>query len=170
MPRIFSDKKAIIFQICSIFYTKPFLPIGLHSLVVALTFVGGSTIVLFLTAAGRNSLQRHELYPDVLKRADIIVVDNFTQCSHVGEIRHGLDSGTITPADIQGELSSLIAGKIPGRQNSEQITLIDLTGLDWQDATIATLALEQALFLGLGQQFEPGLEQTQVGQRVENLL
>ncbi len=36
-----------------IFYTTPFLPIGLHSLVVALAFVGGSIIVLFFNAAGR---------------------------------------------------------------------------------------------------------------------
>jgi hypothetical protein len=36
-----------------IFYTTPFIPIGLHGLVVALAFVGGSTIVVFFNAAGQ---------------------------------------------------------------------------------------------------------------------
>ncbi len=36
-----------------IFYTAPFIPIGLHSLAVALAFVGGSTIVVFFNAAGQ---------------------------------------------------------------------------------------------------------------------
>lgn len=123
-----------------------------------------------ITATGSNSPHRQELHPDVLQRAATIIVDNYAQCTRIGEIRHGLASGAITAADIRGELSSLIAGKIPGRQNPEEITLMDLTGLDWQDATVATLAMEKALFLGLGQRLEPGLEQTQVGQRVDNLL
>ena len=36
-----------------IFYTTPFIPIGLNGLAGALAFVGGSTIVVFYTAAGR---------------------------------------------------------------------------------------------------------------------
>jgi uncharacterized membrane protein len=39
-----------------IFYTSPFIPIGLHSLVVALAFIGGSTIVVFFSAVGRRPL------------------------------------------------------------------------------------------------------------------
>ena len=36
-----------------IFYTAPFIPIGLNGLAVALAFVGGSTIVVFYNAAGQ---------------------------------------------------------------------------------------------------------------------
>ncbi len=39
-----------------IFYTSPFMSIGLHSLIVALAFVGGSTIVVFFSAFGRQGL------------------------------------------------------------------------------------------------------------------
>mgnify|MGYP001820897375 CR=1 FL=1 len=39
-----------------IFYTAPFLPIGLHSLISALAFIGGSTIVIFFSAIGRQGL------------------------------------------------------------------------------------------------------------------
>ena len=44
-----------------IFNTAPFLPIGLHSLIVALAFVGGSTIVVFFSAFGRQGLDLVEL-------------------------------------------------------------------------------------------------------------
>ncbi len=39
-----------------IFDTAPFLPIGFHSLISALAFVGGSTIVIFFSAVGRQGL------------------------------------------------------------------------------------------------------------------
>ena len=44
-----------------IFYTTPFLPIGMLSLATALAFVGGSTIAIFYTAAGRFSFTITEL-------------------------------------------------------------------------------------------------------------
>ncbi len=44
-----------------IFYTSPFLSIGLNSLFVAIAFVGGSTIVVFYSAIGRQSLTIVEL-------------------------------------------------------------------------------------------------------------
>ena len=125
---------------------------------------------IHITAAGSNTPDKQELHTDVLHRADIIVVDNYAQCAEMGEFHHGLAAGVITPADVHGELRSLIAGSISGREHPEQITLIDLTGLEWQDTTLATLALDKALFLGLGQRMESGLKQTHVGPRIDNLL
>ena len=104
-----------------------------------------------IIAVGSNSPVKQELHLDVLQRTDVIIVDKFDQCATAGEIHHGLKAGVITGEDIQGELGDLILGEIPGRTHSDQITLADLTGLDTQDATVAALALEKALFLGLGQ-------------------
>jgi ornithine cyclodeaminase len=123
-----------------------------------------------ITAVGSNSPTKQECHLDVLQRADVILVDNFEQCSTSGEIHHGLAAGIITRDSIQGNLSQLMLNSIPGRTEREQITLVDLTGLDWQDTVIATLALEKALFLGLGQRLQPGLEQRHLGHRTENLL
>jgi ornithine cyclodeaminase/alanine dehydrogenase-like protein (mu-crystallin family) len=50
----------------------------------------------------------------------------------------------------------LVIGQIPGRTQSDQITVADLTGLDTQDTVVATLALEKALFLDLGQRLANG--------------
>jgi ornithine cyclodeaminase len=119
-----------------------------------------------ITAAGSSSPEQQELHPNVLRRAEVIIADNLEYCATRGEIHHALAAQSITRADIQGELGHLLAGHIPGRTSPGQITLADLTGLDWQDAVIATLALDKALFLGLGQR----LEQTNLAERVEGLL
>jgi len=104
-----------------------------------------------IIALGSDRPAKQELYPDVLQRAEVIIVDQFEQCAAAGEIHHGLEVGAITRANIQGDLGALILGKIPGRTHPDQITLADLTGLDAQDATVAMMALEKALFIGLGQ-------------------
>ncbi len=104
-----------------------------------------------ITAVGSNNSEKQELDVDVLARADIIFADNLSQCATLGEIHHGLAAGVITQDDVQGELGDLIIGKVQGRTHSDQITVADLTGIDMQDTFIATLALEKALFLGLGQ-------------------
>jgi len=104
-----------------------------------------------ITAIGSNSSTKQELHPEVLRRADVIIADKLSQCAEIGEIHHGLVAGTITMANVQGELSDLVAGKIPGRTSPEQITVADLTGRSVQDSVMAILALEKALFLGLGQ-------------------
>jgi ornithine cyclodeaminase/alanine dehydrogenase-like protein (mu-crystallin family) len=62
----------------------------------------------------------------------------------------------------------LIANKIPGRTHPNQITVADLTGLDSQDAVVATLAMEKALFLGLGQRVEVGIAQQGADTRAEH--
>jgi ornithine cyclodeaminase/alanine dehydrogenase-like protein (mu-crystallin family) len=112
-----------------------------------------------ITAVGSNLPEKQELEVEVLKRADVIVADNLDQSLKSGEISHGLEAGIITLKNIQGELADLVAGKIEGRTQVSQITLADLTGLDTLDIVMATMALEKALFLGLGQRLEVGLSQ-----------
>jgi ornithine cyclodeaminase len=104
-----------------------------------------------IIAVGSDRPYKQELHPNVLKRADVIIVDKFEQCAVAGEIHHALEAGTISNTDIQGELGDLIVGRIPGRSHPDQITVADLTGLDSQDSTVAILAMDKALYLGLGQ-------------------
>lgn len=110
-----------------------------------------------INAVGSNSPGKQELDVDILQRADVIIADKLDQCMATGEIHHGLAAGVITPQQIQGELGDLIKGKIPGRTHPDQITLADLTGVEVQDTVIATLAMEKALFLGLGLRVESPL-------------
>lgn len=105
-----------------------------------------------LTAIGSDQPVKQELFPEVLQWADVIIVDSYQQCLARGEVRHAIAAGAITRADVQGELSDLVTGRVTGRTRPDQMTVADLTGLDWQDAAVASLAIEKALFLGLGQQ------------------
>jgi ornithine cyclodeaminase len=116
-----------------------------------------------IIAMGSNSATKQELYPDVLQRADVIITDSIEQSARIGEIHHALAAKTITQAKIQGELGNLLLGKIPGRTHPQQITVADLIGLDVQEAAVATLALERALFLGLGQWAENPAATIQTG-------
>lgn len=104
-----------------------------------------------ITAVGNSNRVKQELHLNVLEKSAVIIADQFEQCAATGELRNGLAAGVIIPANVQGELGDLIAGKIPGRTEPEQITLADVTGLDTHDTIVATLALEKALFLDLGQ-------------------
>ncbi len=105
-----------------------------------------------ITAVGSNHPNKRELDNDIFQRADVIIVDKYSQCAAAGEIHHALEAGLIAKENIRGELGDLIVGKISGRTQSDQITLVDLTGLEMQDAVVATLALSKANYLGLGQQ------------------
>ena len=109
-----------------------------------------------LTAVGNASRVKQELHLDVLQRADVIITDSYSQGAVAGEIHHALNAGVITQKNVQGSLGQLIAGQIPGRTGPTQITLADLTGLDTQDTVVATLALDKALFLDLGQRVADG--------------
>ena len=122
-----------------------------------------------ITVVGSTDPAKQELNLNILERADVIVVDSFDQCVTSGEVHHALEHGIISKQNIQGDLGTLISGHIPGRTHSNQITLADLTGLDSQDAVVATLAMEKALFLGLGQRVEVGIVQQGVESRSETL-
>ena len=123
-----------------------------------------------ITAVGSHRPETPKVHPTVFQRVDLIVVDNLSRCKTSGEISHGLAANTITPANIHGQLGSLVAGTINRRTDTNQITLADLTGLDALDAAVATLALEKAMFYGLGQRIGVGLGQEKIGQRIQTLL
>ena len=68
-----------------------------------------------------------------------IVVDDWAQASHSGEINVPLRSRQIRKKDIYGELGDIVAGKKKGREGVEEITLFDSTGLAIQDIACATV-------------------------------
>ena len=122
-----------------------------------------------ITAVGSHRPSLPKLHPNILRQADLLVVDNLEKCSRFGEVQHGLAANTITMDDIHGDLGNLVYGTVNGRMDINQITLADLIGLDIIDTVVATLALEKALFFGLGQRVGIGLGQEQLGQRIQTL-
>jgi len=109
---------------------------------------------IHITAMGSDGPDKQELFPEVLKKADLIYADSIKQASSLGEIHHGLKSGLINEKKINGEIGEIILGLKPGRTSDEQITVADLTGLGVQDAAASSLVLSKARATGTGHYLE----------------
>ena len=93
---------------------------------------------------GADAPGKEELDPAILKRAKI-VVDDWEQAIHSGEINVPISQGIISRENILGEIGEVIAGLKPGRKSDEEITIFTSTGLAVQDAVTAQIAYEKAL-------------------------
>ena len=103
-----------------------------------------------INAIGADAAGKQELEPAILRAAKV-VVDDWAQASHSGEINVALAQGEITQADIYGTLGEVVAGKKPGRQSPEEITVFDSTGLIIQDLALALAVYKRAKERGLGE-------------------
>jgi ornithine cyclodeaminase len=95
-----------------------------------------------VTALGSDSPGKQELDAGCLALADLLVVDRLTQCASFGELRHALDAGLLRPDRVHAELGEIVAGMKAGRTTLLQITIADLTGVGFQDTTIASKAID----------------------------
>jgi len=103
-----------------------------------------------INAIGADAAGKQELDPEILKAARV-VVDDWAQASHSGEINVPLSQGDITPDLIYGSLGEVVAGKKPGRQSPEEITIFDSTGLIIQDLSLGFAVYNRAKERGLGE-------------------
>lgn len=102
---------------------------------------------------GADAPGKEELDPKILKKAKI-VVDDWEQASHGGEINVPLAQGIITKENVWAEICEVVGGLKPGRSSSDEITVFVSTGLAIQDAVTANLAYKKALEKNLGQLVE----------------
>ena len=103
-----------------------------------------------INAIGADAHGKQELDPEILKIARV-VVDDWAQASHSGEINVPLSKGEITRDTIYGSLGEVVAGKLPGRQSPEEITVFDSTGLVIQDLSLGLAIFQRARERGLGE-------------------
>jgi ornithine cyclodeaminase len=99
---------------------------------------------LHVTAMGSDAPGKQELEPEVLARADRVVVDRRSQAERLGELRGALEAGALRPDRPIDELGEIVAGIKPGRGSPEEITVCDLTGTGAQDTAIALHAARAA--------------------------
>jgi ornithine cyclodeaminase len=97
---------------------------------------------MHVTAVGSDAPGKQELAAECLDRADLIVVDRFTQCSAFGELHHALAAALLTRNDVHAELGAIVAGRKPGRASDREVTIADLTGVGFQDTAIASAAFK----------------------------
>lgn len=95
-----------------------------------------------ITAVGADGTGKHELSADLVARADKILVDSMVQCTEFGEISQAFQQGRLATHTLI-EIGSVLAQGIILRENDQQITLADLTGLGIQDVQIVKGILMQ---------------------------
>ena len=108
---------------------------------------------MHITCIGADAPGKEELEPAILKRAKI-VVDDWDQASHSGEINVPLHEKIISQNNVWGEIGEIVAGIKKGRESSEEITVFTSTGLAIQDAVTANVAYKKALSQKIGQFIE----------------
>lgn len=96
-----------------------------------------------ISCLGADMTGKQELSSNLLKKA-MLIADDRVQSLNVGESEMAVSAGIITPEHISGEIGDIISGKIPGRTNLEQITVLDSTGIVLQDLACCAEVLHKA--------------------------
>jgi ornithine cyclodeaminase len=91
-----------------------------------------------ITAMGSDTAEKQELDPEILAKADRVVVDSIDQSRSRGEIFQARKAGVIDDNRIL-ELGKVIKNKELQRTSDEQITVADLTGVAVQDIQICKI-------------------------------
>ena len=88
-----------------------------------------------ITAVGSDTPDKRELDSKILNIADIVVVDSISQCLERGETKKALDKNLIQEDDLI-EIGKIIDSGKKFREDEDQITVADLTGVAVQDIMI----------------------------------
>lgn len=102
-----------------------------------------------LSCLGSDMETKQEIESEIFVGAKIYT-DDKAQCIRVGEIEIPLKEGIIKKSDINGEIGELLNGDILGRENDEEITIFDATGLYILDLVTAKIAIKKARENGIG--------------------
>jgi alanine dehydrogenase len=90
---------------------------------------------------GADGPGKAEIALEELARARV-VVDEWEQASHNGDIARAVEAGTLHRDDVT-ELGRILAGEQEGRAGGDEITVFDSTGLAVQDLAVAALVYER---------------------------
>lgn len=96
-----------------------------------------------INAIGADSPGKQELEAEILLRASKIVVDDLEQAAHSGEINVALSQKVISIDNIYGNIGQVVAGVKMGRENDDEITIFDSTGLAILDVACAKMVYEK---------------------------
>ena len=94
-----------------------------------------------INAIGADAPGKQEINPEILKQAKV-VIDDWIQASHSGEINVPIDRKQMTKRDVHALLGDIVAGKKRGRTSAKEITLFDATGLAILDISCADIVYQ----------------------------
>ena len=105
-----------------------------------------------VNAIGADAAGKHE-HDDRTVLDATVVIDDYEQCTHSGEINVPWSEGVLSDEDIYGEIGAIVAGDLAGRKPDDGLTLFDSTGLAIQDVAAAHVAYGNAREDGEGTEF-----------------
>ena len=105
-----------------------------------------------INAMGADAEGKHEIADEILQDAKL-VIDDYEQCTHSGEINVPWNDGVLDDDDLHGEIGDVVAGEIEGRTADDGVTVFDSTGLAIQDVAAAHVVYEDAVEGNVGDGF-----------------
>ncbi|WP_436927745.1 ornithine cyclodeaminase family protein [Halosimplex amylolyticum] len=103
-----------------------------------------------VNAIGADAAGKHEIADEVLLDATL-VIDDYEQCTHSGEINVPWSAGVLGDDDLHAELGEIVVGEKPGRTPETGVTVFDSTGLAIQDVATSHVVYEYADEHGVGE-------------------
>ena len=104
---------------------------------------------LFVAAVGADNPAKQEIDAAALAQGRV-VVDSLAACAAGGDLHHAIKANVMTEKDIHGELSGVVAKRVPGRADRDQVFVFDSTGTALQDVAAAVLVYQRAMDTGAG--------------------
>jgi alanine dehydrogenase len=101
-----------------------------------------------LACMGTDTKGKQEVEAALLARATVFA-DEVAQSVSIGEAQHAVAAGLLEAQAIT-PLGQVLIGAHPGRQQADEITLFDGTGVGLQDLAVAAVAVARARERGLG--------------------
>jgi ornithine cyclodeaminase/alanine dehydrogenase-like protein (mu-crystallin family) len=103
-----------------------------------------------INVVGANALTRAEVDIAGVKRADRVVVDSLEQCRmEAGDLLAAVEARRFRWEQAR-ELYEVVAGRWPGREGADEITLFKSVGIALEDVAAASLVYDRARERGLG--------------------
>jgi ornithine cyclodeaminase len=102
-----------------------------------------------VSAFGADEPGKIELGANLCKRAKLVVDDRALALTD-GAINVAATTGELDAGAIHGELGEVLAGRKPGRERDDEITIFGAVGLAWQDLVAAELCYRRAVDAGAG--------------------
>ncbi|WP_435185005.1 ornithine cyclodeaminase family protein [Halobellus sp. EA9] len=96
-----------------------------------------------INAMGADAAGKHELDDEILLDSKL-VIDDYEQTTHSGEINVPWSEGVLGDGDIHAALGEIVVGTKAGHVDADGLTVFDSTGLAIQDVAAAHVAYEHA--------------------------
>ncbi len=107
-----------------------------------------------VTGIGSHVPDACEVDATALRRAKVVVDQRSACLAEAGDLIQPMRAGEYDAGQIYAEIGAIVAGDLPGREDSSEITFFKSVGLAAQDLAVASLVYRRALALGVGRQLE----------------